>query len=66
MGSCSSKKKYKNSSSSSSSLEDEIVQELKIIENSYKHTRRYSEPIVKIMIYPPITRQRRIRSLSEN
>jgi hypothetical protein len=65
MGSCTSKK-IKNSSSSSS-LEDEIVQELKIIENSYKPTRRYSEPN-KIIVYPLYnTRPRRkIRSLSEN
>lgn len=65
MGSCTSKKN--KNSSSSSSLEDEIVQELKIIEKMYKPKRRYSEPIVKIMVEPlPITRPRRIRSLSEN
>ena len=65
MGSCSSKK-YKINVKNSSSLEDEIVQELKVLEKVYERKRRYSEPN-KIIVYPLYnTRPRRIRSLSEN
>ena len=70
MGSCSSKK-YKINVKNSSSLEDEIVQELKVLEKVYERKRRYSEPINKIIVYPlyntrPRRRRRKIRSLSEN